>query len=430
MSSTTTREALIRAFESDLAQRAPEDNVDFDVGGFVDDLQARLLATEGDVDLEDFPELYNFSAAFVYRFVPVPKAKPAPEYVYVPSTMRPGADSERLRLSNAVTEWNILWEAGQLRSDMFSDKLPPSLDWLLRDNDSNIFLLPRNPRHRYHAYAPLFHMLPARLLDKHRLPLLRRGIWPHFLEDYWLNVIIPRQFDERLSRAFAELVWGHLNSGSSLSSFSPGEPIRLLAHNLDFWIPYAHAVVERRLAALPRVPCENEEQERLLKEGRADAPLDVEFHRPRCGGVIWQGEEDAERAVDEMIQYADSRGHLRGIIEAIRSNRVEEDFSSRWSYAREDFERKLYRKRSKVSVKFVELDDTIPVVGPESEIHEDMLWQDLIAVLSPKERQVVVLLRSGYTRLASIAEELGYANHSPVSKALARIRRKADALLK
>ncbi len=108
---------------------------------------------------------------------------------------------------------------------------------------------------------------------------------------------------------------------------------------------------------------------------------------------------------------------------------MEEDFSSRWSFAREDFERKLYQKRSKVRVHFVELDDTIPVHGPESEVHENLLWQNLMAVLDPKERRVVVCLRSGITRMGEIGKRLGYANHSPVSKALARIRKKAQKLL-
>lgn len=36
---------------------------------------------------------------------------------------------------------------------------------------------------------------------------------------------------------------------------------------------------------------------------------------------------------------ADADGRLRGILDAVRSNRVEDYFSDRWSYAREDFER-------------------------------------------------------------------------------------------
>jgi hypothetical protein len=117
------------------------------------------------------------------------------------------------------------------------------------------------------------------------------------------------------------------------------------------------------------------------------------------------------------------------MIDAVRSNRVEEDFSSRWSYAREDFERKLYSKRSKVRVKFVEIECANSVVGPHSDITENLLWQDFMTLLEPKERRIVVCLTRGTTRLSEIASALGYANHSPVSKALAQVRRKARLLL-
>jgi hypothetical protein len=36
----------------------------------------------------------------------------------------------------------------------------------------------------------------------------------------------------------------------------------------------------------------------------------------------------------------------------------------------EDFERRLYRKRAKIKVRFVELTDTITVQGPETEIED------------------------------------------------------------
>lgn len=74
---------------------------------------------------------------------------------------------------------------------------------------------------------------------------------------------------------------------------------------------------------------------------------------------------------------------------------------------------------------FVQLDDTIPIHGPYSELDEDILWEDFIGLLDKKERQVVVCLRSGVTKVGEISKILGYANHSPISKALKRIREKA-----
>jgi hypothetical protein len=113
----------------------------------------------------------------------------------------------------------------------------------------------------------------------------------------------------------------------------------------------------------------------------------------------------------------------------VRSNRVQDDFSNRWSYAKEDFERKLYRKRTKTQLTFVELDEAKPVHAPTSEVHENLLWEDFITLLNPKERRIVVFLKNGVTRVSDISKELGYANHSPVSKALTQIRKKAERYL-
>ena len=49
-----------------------------------------------------------------------------------------------------------------------------------------------------------------------------------------------------------------------------------------------------------------------------------------------------------------------------------------------------------------------------------------MSLLDKKERRVTVCLRKGTVGAVDIAKELGYANHSPVSKALAKIRKKAS----
>jgi hypothetical protein len=140
---------------------------------------------------------------------------------------------------------------------------------------------------------------------------------------------------------------------------------------------------------------------------------------------VWTGEGEASDVTRDLIDIADQRGRLRGVMDAIRSHRVEEDFSRRWSGEREDFERKLYRKRNKVKVSFVEFDDSIPYFDAEAELDGDMLYRSLMSVVDPKDRHVIVCLHSGITGVKEIADKLGYANHSPISKALIRIRRKA-----
>jgi hypothetical protein len=208
-----------------------------------------------------------------------------------------------------------------------------------------------------------------------------------------------------------------------MRGFSASDPIRLLAHNLDFWLPPVTDAMEEILRGLPVVDDEIEEGPVPLEDGTVlDGAVAASA---RVGTELWRGEAEAAAVVRRTVEAADAKGRLRGILDAVRSNRVEDDLSEHWSYAREDFERKLYRKRSKIKVRFVELTDTIPVQGPETEVEGSLVLGDFLALLDERERQVVVLLRSGYTKVGDVASVLGYKNHSPVSKRLARIRQKA-----
>lgn len=388
------------------------------------DLHMNLIAHGEDLVTENYPVLHNISSAFLFRFIFVPKDRVSPEYVYV-KWENGITDNTDAKYKVSISQWNIAWEAGQIRHDMFENDLPEKLKWITNYRDSNIYLLPEGSFHRYNSYSPLFHLLPAKVLREYQLPLLKQGNWPFIADGGILEDILPRDFNERLAYAFAKHIWPFINSQSGIQAFSNSDSVKILAHNLDFWIPYIQSVAEKRLRTLERVNFENEEEVSDYKNALKTLPPEFDIAKPRKGGYIWSGEEEALEATKEMVEYADANGKLRGIIDAIRSNRVEDDFSDLWSYAKEDFERKIYHKRNKIKVSFVELTDTIPVHGPDSEIHENLLWEDFMALLDPKEKQITVLLRNGITRVGEISNKMGYANHSPISKALKRIRKKA-----
>jgi DNA-directed RNA polymerase specialized sigma24 family protein len=122
------------------------------------------------------------------------------------------------------------------------------------------------------------------------------------------------------------------------------------------------------------------------------------------------------------VEAADETGRLRDILEAVRAHRLADDFSDRWSYAKEDFERKLNHKRSKVKVIFAELPDTTTVHGPETEVIGNAAVTDFMTLLNPRQREIVVLLQNGTTKLTDIADIMGYASHGAVSKRLSKIR--------
>lgn len=378
-----------------------------------------LFIPAEDTDAQSYPRMTNLSAGLMYRAVVRPQRPEAPEYIAI------AMDDGSLELANVVSRWNLPWEAAQFRRRFFdTEELPDRLAKLADLGDVNLILVPRTTS-RYYEYAPLLHLLPRRTLEHFGLPLLRAGQWPFLVEGTRVDKYLPADFEQRLARAWAWQVWPHLNSGSPLSAFTTDDPIRILAHNLDFWVPPVTAAMQRILGEFPQVD-----------NGVATEPVELVDGsllegavggNPRMGGDIWRGEEAAEEVMADTIEEGDSTGRLRGILDAVRSNRLDDDFSERWSFAREDFERKLYNKRSKVKVRFVELTDTIAVQGPESQVIGNIVTNDFMAVLDEQQRQIVVLLNSGWTKQHEIAEILGFANHSPVSKRLTQIRRQAEA---
>ncbi|SNT47298.1 sigma-70 family RNA polymerase sigma factor [Rhodococcoides kyotonense] len=376
-----------------------------------------LFVPEDEATDDDYPRMTNLSAGFIFQTVIRPRTPMRPEYV----TIEMENASHELHL--AVSEWNMLWESAQFRRRIFDiDDLPEQLGQLAELGDNNITLVPRTST-RYYEYAPLLHLLPRRTLEHFGLPLLRTGQWPFVIDRSNLDRHLPVDFEHRLARAWAWHIWPHLNSGSGLAAFTGNDPIRILAHNLDFWVPPVTSVMQDVLREFAEVD-----------KGVVPGPVPLVggdfldgavIGNPRMGGDIWRGKTEAAKVLEQSVQSADATGQLRGILDAVRSNRVQDDFSDRWSNAKEDFERKLYNKRTKVKVRFVELTDTIPVQGPESEVLGDLVTNDFLALLDERERQVVVLLSSGWTRQREIAEQLGYSNHSAISKRLTAIRKKA-----
>jgi hypothetical protein len=129
-------------------------------------------------------------------------------------------------------------------------------------------------------------------------------------------------------------VWRHLSPGSPLGAFARSDPIRLLAHNLNFWVPPVTAVMKEILRGFTVVGEQTGAEPVSLVDGSI---LDgVVAASPRAGGTLWCGEAwaaEAAEAVEDVVEAADGHGRLWAILDAVRSNRVEDDFSDRWSYA-------------------------------------------------------------------------------------------------
>ena len=130
-----------------------------------------VFLPETQVTTEEFPSLRNISAGFIFGGVVRPLEPAPPEYVTL--SMRPASDREFV----ALPQWNMLWEAAQFRRRFFDLEDLEQMAKIADIGDVNVTFVPRT-RARYFEYAPLFHLLPKRVLDLFGLPLLRGGQWP------------------------------------------------------------------------------------------------------------------------------------------------------------------------------------------------------------------------------------------------------------
>jgi hypothetical protein len=94
------------------------------------------------VTTELYPRATNLSAGHLYRRVIRPLAPVPPEYLTLPLPRI--RDEEGVRLDVMVAQWNLLWEAAQLRRRFFAkDDLPPVMYQVADRGDVNVVFVPR-----------------------------------------------------------------------------------------------------------------------------------------------------------------------------------------------------------------------------------------------------------------------------------------------
>jgi hypothetical protein len=86
-----------------------------------------------------------------------------------------------------------------------------------------------------------------------------------------------------------------------------------------------------------------------------------------------------------------------------------EDFSDRYSWVKEDFERTFYSKRSKIKVSLYEFIDECPVHdGVDTPGYQDILFRDVMGFFDERDRRIILALRQGRTQ-SEIAEQMGHS---------------------
>lgn len=181
------------------------------------------------------PEAGTLSPRFMYRFLPVPHEPLAdPEYVVLRSADDLGLKGEEYWAYEVfVSEWNNTWESGPVRAALFEQRCPTRLRWVT-EASANLRLISCSSRHHYDAFGLLYHLLPLSTLKRFGLPVLHKGIWPQLTRHHLLDHFLPSDFDARLEQAMAHHLWPLLGGRGRPEDFSKNDPIRMLAHNLNY----------------------------------------------------------------------------------------------------------------------------------------------------------------------------------------------------
>ena len=129
--------------------------------------------------------------------------------------------------------------------------------------------------------------------------------------------------------------------------------------------------------------------------------------------------ELAAETTRDMVEFFIKHSNFNKWLEVVKGHRAHEDYDSRRSSVKMDFHRKWYHTRAKVKVlDFIQVDE--PSYYPYEGIDSRLDVERFSSRLDYKNQRIVKLLLAGYTQV-EIAQKLGFANHSGVSKRIKKI---------
>ena len=282
---------------------------------------------------------------------------------------------------------------------MYNILTPPHFSFVQEDTPMTV--QERHAALQEFTLLPMFYLLHDKLLAKRKLTDFPRRPIIVATDEKWRKFYYDDKFRAPFMDAWGWLIWQGLNIPSGIDSFSIKDPFVQIAYNLPFWAAFVAemGVSIEHLALFPEeldMPLLNEEQaiNNIAKIGYRF------WHHPAL-----------------------KMSEVRKIVE---EHRAHEDFSARGSHIKIDFYRKYYHTRSKW-IKHIyledETDDTITYGYHPNEFAEAeyRMWlEPFLKKRDEKDRRIIELLEYGYTQV-EIAAMLGYANHSGVSKRIAKI---------
>lgn len=361
------------------------------------------------------------------------------ELAFVDERLRHGVMTKRQReLSYAIHEWNQSSPAGLTRPGEALDILRRQLPCLDAIETPNVIFVPR----RRPDGLTALHVMLASVLPDSALKAVGIERSPSILN---LSTVachdLPESYSAAASRAFSAYIWHKLapRARFNKSFFSATSPLRLLADDTTFWMHRLYRIALDRWDYFEEVDDANEPNWKPLSELTASlrSTLPKALHdkvsvrRPLRGGDVWDvcDRADRENVIEEAITGVGIMESLEPVIELLHRHHAHEDFSSHYSWIKEDFERSFYSKRSKLKVELIETIDDAPVWNTaEPDGYERVLFRDILAALNVRERRLLLALRMGKTA-TEIARGQRLTGHAAISRRVKALKAKIAKLL-
>jgi len=347
----------------------------------------------------------------------------------------PTNGTDGLDLAYAVHTWNLSAPAGFLRAGDALDRLARIVPALPKRDNPNLIFVPSREDGLTMLHVMLGSLLPDASLRRAGIQRRRASMSLLLTGTYDL----PAGYGHAASAAFSEYIWTRLAPRARFhpSFFAPRAPLRLLAGDARFWMHRLYRIALDRREDFGEGPTEPDwkplpELEAALRKQIPPEEWDrYQVRRPLFGGDIWDIEDADERneVIEQAISGSGVEESLQPVIELLHTQRAHEDFSSRYSWIKEDFERQFYSKRARLQVELVEtVDDALAWSTDDNEAYGDLLFRDVLAWLDRKERKLLLALRMGKTA-TEIARSGGLSGHASISRRIQRLKQKVARLL-
>lgn len=231
-----------------------------------------------------------------------------------------------------IVNWNCKQCAGFLRDAQCLEQLQSR--GLVAGSNPNLVFAPTHCGYT-ELLGMLGSLLPDKVLKGHKIdrPEANFWLWPSSEE---LRFRSPAKLDEYSLEEVNRLTDAHLQRLASI-----------IPNAFEQWI-WTQLVRSKRFG---------------FQDFAENERASFRLTRPRMGGDLWEPDNADDRQwITGLLIGGDSTFQsLEPIVDVLLGSAAHEDFSNRYSWIKEDFERAFYSKRSRVKVKLYEYVDECPV---------------------------------------------------------------------